>query len=244
MKAKTVLFPSLAAALLIVANLHASAQELVPTDSIDDSIQPPPVYLSLLIQMSIPQHEFKQYSKKRGGFRVEAGIPFRKNRSFSFGAELSALFSTPRQDFFKGIDVETETTVINLHPLIRWAPKRAMKVKPYFDFSGGLTAVYTQTTSEIVDMPTFLEEVLFNQEVEVSSVTHKDQSAASLSYSIGAGLRFGKWVSLGVRYQHANPLEYADKDRVRVDNGQLVYESRRIPLDLFVVTLGVSNWGN
>jgi hypothetical protein len=201
------------------------------------------IYFSFLGQLGIPQSDFRQYAKTRGGFRVEAGVPIKANSAFSAGAEISALFSSPKKDYFKGIGVNTESILINLQPFLRWTPKKQHTVRPFLDVSAGLTAVATQTTSEIIDRATFLEEILFGSDTQVVTVTHEEQSAVSFSYSAGMGFVIANWFMIGVRYQNVNRIKYVDKNAVYIDKSQIVYEEKRIPLDMFTITVGITNWG-
>jgi hypothetical protein len=215
--------------------------------SIDGSNQTTTVsksfYMSLLGQLAIPQGSLKEYSKARGGFRIEAGKPFRKIQSFSGGLELSAIFSASKKDQFKGLEVETSSTLLEIHPFIRWAPETTLNLKPYVDVSAGIMLASTATTSEIVSYPTFLEQVLFNEETEVETTSHKDYTSSSFSYSIGTGVIIKNIVMVGIRYQHTNPLSYSDKNKVYIENNTIHYDVKHIPLDMIVVTLGISNWG-
>lgn len=235
---KKAIFLFLFAALL--SGSRASAQE--PTDG--DSTRYKNYYISLLGLLSIPQNEFRQYSKTRGGFQIEVGVPFKATRALAAGAQVSVLFSGAKKDQFKGMEVATESMLINIQPLLRWAPVKPAKVKPFLDFTAGLTIVTTQTTSEIVDHATFLEEVLFGNETEVVTVTHRDESSAGFSYSVGAGFIISRWLSIGIRYQNVSLIKYVDKDKVFVNDTRVVYDERRIPIDMLSITLGISNWGS
>ena len=245
MKHQQTLRPIYWLTLLLTISAPSFAQEDGFDEASTDLVNhQPSVYFSILGQVSVPKNEFRNYSNVRGGLRIEAGVPFKSNRSFSVGGNLSLIFSSPKEDRFKGLSVKTETSVIGLHPFIRWAPQSASPIKPYIDVSAGVTTSYTQTTSEVVDKPTFLEQVLFGKETEVETTTHKEQSASNLSYSLGAGLKLGKWLSVGVRYEKVRPIRYADKNNVYVHNAEIVYDTKRIPLDMLILTLGISNWGN
>lgn len=200
------------------------------------------IYFSFLGQLGIPQSDFRQYAKTRGGLRVEAGVPIKVNSAFSAGAEISALFSSPKRDYFKGIDINTESILINVQPFLRWTPKKQHAVRPFVDVSAGLTAVATQTTSEIIDRATFLEEILFGSATQVVTVSHEEQSAVSFSYGAGMGFVIAKWFMVGVRYQNVTRINYVDKNGVHVDKGRIVYEEKRIPLDMVMVTVGITNW--
>ena len=175
---------------------------------------------------------------------MELGKSFKNIPSFSAGLEVSGVFTSPKSDKFKGLDVTTNTGLVQLLPFIRWAPKKDLKVKPFVDVSTGITTTWTETTSVIVDEPTFWEEVLFDTETDVETTTYMDVTSVKLSCGIGAGVIIKKFLMVGVRYYRSKPIEYVDNSTVYIENNTLQYEIQHIPIDMLVVTIGISNWGS
>ena len=202
------------------------------------------IYASITGQVMIPLGEFQDVSKVRGGFGIEFGKPLRKVPAMSWGVSLSGILSTPKKEKYKGMEVKSTSGMYDIHPFIRWTSKKANICKPFADFSFGLTMASTETTSSIVYYPTFLEQVLFGQETEVETVSYKDVTSSGLSYGVGAGIIIKDIVMIGVRFQHTNPVDYIDKDKVYVRNNAIQYDVKRIRLDRIEVTIGISNWGS
>jgi hypothetical protein len=205
---------------------------------------PRPFYGSLAGQIAIPQNAMKDCSATRGGFRIEFGRPFKKMPALSWGFDLSGILSGAKTDAFKGLEVKTKTEIYGLHYFLRLMPVKKIDLKPYFDASAGFMSASTETTSTVVDSPTFLEEVLLNRETEVETTTHESQISSNFSYSVGAGVIIKRIVMIGVRYRHTNPVSYVDKNEVYVKDNTIKYNVRHIPLDMIEVTIGISNWGS
>ena len=227
-----------------ILSLHFScyAQGETPVDEGSQPRKPAHFYVSLDGIMAIPVASLKTYSNIRGGFRFALGGPLKANSPLSLGLELGGIFSGSKKDKFKGLDVKTSTTIVELQPVLRYIPKNKHVVDPYFEFAIGIMAASTSTTSEIVDEPTFLEEVLFGSETQVETTTHQRGGSTNLSYGLGAGVIISDCVTIGVRYQHANPVEYIDFNNVFVKDGAIQYEVNRIPLDMIQITIGIGIW--
>jgi hypothetical protein len=199
----------------------------------------PKIWVGADAQIAIPLASLKEFSKTRGGIRLEVGKPFKASPSLSVGLEFSGVFSGSRDDKFKGMDVNTSTTLVSLQPFIRWAPTNKAAVNPFFDFSMGIMASSTATTSEIVDEATFLEEVLLGKEDEVETITHQTGGSANFSLSAGAGVTIKKFIRVGVRYHHTYPVDYIDTEKISIKDTSIHYEVNRIPIDMIVVTVGL-----
>ncbi len=201
-------------------------------------------YISLLGQLAIPQNKLRAYSNIKGGLSLEMGKSFKRIPSFSAGLEVSGVITSPKKDKFKGLDISTNTGLAQFLPFIRWAPKKDLNVKPFLDFSTGITLAWTETTSVIVDEATFWEEVLLGAEDEVETTTHMDVTSTNLSYGIGAGVVIKKFLMVGIRYYHSKPMDYVNNETVYVKDNTILYNTQRIPIDMLVVTVGISNWGS
>ena len=227
-----------------ILSLHFScyAQGEMPVDDGCQGRKPVHFYLSMEGIMAVPVAPLKTYSDVRGGVRFALGGPLKASSPFSVGLELGGIFSGSKKDKFKGLDVKTSTTMVELQPVLRYIPKMKHALDPYFEFTIGIMAASTITTSEIVDEPTFLEEVLFGSETQVETTTHQRGGSTNLSYGLGAGVIINDCVTVGVRYQHANPVDYIDFNNVSVNNGAIQYEVNRIPLDMIQITIGIGIW--
>jgi len=214
----------------------------MPVDEGRQPSKPVHFYVSMEGIMAVPVASLKTYSDVRGGVRFTLGGPLKASSPLSVGLGLGGIFSGSKKDKFKGLDVKTNTTLLELQPVLRYIPKMKHPVVPYFEFAIGIMAASTITKSEIVDEPTFLEEVLFGAETEVETITHQRGGSTNLSYGLGAGLIIKNCVTLGVRYQHANPVDYIDFNNVSVNNGAIQYEVNRIPLDMIQITIGIGIW--
>ena len=200
-----------------------------------------PMYMGLFGQLEIPIGSLNEYSNVRGGFRIEAGKSFTNKSPVSAGLFISGIFSSKNKDTFKGIEVETVTTLFDIHPFLRWSPINNKSINPYFEGSAGLSIVNTQTISEVVNYPTFLDQVLFgNVNPQMETTTHMDNTSVNFAYSIGAGVILKKILLIGVRYQHTNPVEFIDQNEVFIENNSIQYEVKKIPLDMIVLTIGVT----
>jgi hypothetical protein len=206
-----------------------------------------PFYVSLLGQLALPQGDLKTYSNARGGFRIEAGKSFKKHPSLGGGAEFTAIFSGSKKDVYKGMEVKSNSSLYEIHPFVRWTPIKKQNLKPYFDISTGITVAYTSTDSKIVHAvpaETFIDQLLWGDDTKVETVSQKDNTSANLSFSIGTGVIIKKLLMVGIRYQHTNPVSYIDKSDVYIENNTIQYDVKRMPLDMIVVTVGISNWGS
>jgi len=204
-------------------------------------------YMSLLSQMAVPQGTFKEYSTTRGGFRIEAGKSFKKNPSLGAGLELTGIFSGSKKDIFKGMEVKSNSNLIEIHPFVRWTPIKKQSVKPYIDISTGITGATTSTNSKIehsVPAETLVDQLLWGNDTQVETVSQKDNTSTNLSFSIGTGVIIKKLLMVGIRYQHTNPVSYIDKNDVYIENNVIQYDVKRVPLDMIVVTIGITNWGS
>jgi opacity protein-like surface antigen len=202
-------------------------------------------HMGLVGQMGIPMGQFKEYANPQGGVRFEVGYAiFKAVPSITIGGELSGTFTGAKKDIYKGAEIKTSSSLVHLYPMLRWAPKTKKRIAFYVDAAAGYTGAGTETTSTIVDKATFLEQILGSQPDDiVETVTHKNASFNGFGYSIGAGINFRPCISIGVRYHHINNIKYANKDEVSVVNTEIIYVYREIPIDMIVVTLGVSSWG-
>ena len=227
---------------------NAVAQQETFSEGSTQSSKPSrPFYMGLFSQLAIPQGTFKEYSNARAGFRVEAGRSFKNNPAIAGGMEFSAIFSGSKKDIFRDMEVKTNSSLYEIHPFVRWTPIKKQTLKPYIDFSTGITVAYTSTNSKIVhSVPadSFVEQLLFGDETQVETVSQKHNTSANLSFSIGTGVIIKKLLMVGIRYQHTNPVRYVDKNDVYIENNTIQYNVKRIPLDMIVVTIGISNWGS
>ena len=197
-------------------------------------------YGSITGLFAIPQAELKEFSKNRGGFALEIGSYFTENSPLSFGGEFSMLLSSSKKDHLLGLEIETSTLYLDLQPYLRWSPARKSSFYPFIDVSAGMALTNTETTSEIVDEPTFIEEVLFGQQTEVDITSHENNTSVGFGYSLGGGLVIAHHLKLGVRYQATSKMNYVDKDAVYVKDSRLVYEKHKIPLDMVIISLGIT----
>lgn len=214
----------------------------MPVDEGSQPRKPKPLYFSLDGMMAIPVASLKSYADAKGGVRFALGKPLKTYSPLSIGLEFGGIFSGSKKDQFKGLEVKTSTTLVELQPFLRYVSKKKHAVDPYFDFSIGIMAASTTTTSEIVDEPTFLEMVLFGAETEVETTTHQSGGSTNLSYGLGAGVIIKNFLMVGIRYQHANPVDYINTSNVYIENGAVQYEVNRIPLDMIQITVGVGIW--
>jgi len=228
---------------ILFIHLSCHAQSEMPLDEGGQHTRKPkPLYFSLDGIMAIPVASLKSYSKVRGGFRFALGKPLKAYSPISVGLEFGGIFSGSKKDEFKGLEVKTSTTVLQFQWFLRYVPKSKHKVQPFFDFPVGIMAASTTSTSEIVDEPTFLEMVLFGNETEVQTTTHQSGGSTNFSYGLGAGVIIKNFIMVGVRYQHANPVDYINTNNVSVNNDAVQYEVSRIPLDMIQVTIGIGIW--
>ena len=230
----------------VLSQKTMAQQETLSEGSTESSKPSRPFYIGLFSQLAIPQGTFKEYSNARAGFRIEAGRSFKNNPAIGGGMEFSAIFSGSKKDVFRGMEVKTSSTLFEIHPFVRWTPIKKQTLKPYMDFSTGITVAYTSTNSKIVhSVPadTFLEQVLFGDDTQVETVSQKHNTSTNLSFSIGTGVIIKNLLMVGIRYQHTNPVRYIDKNDVYIENNAIQYDVKHIPMDMIVVTIGISNWG-
>ena len=238
---KTYLALSFLGILFLHLSCHAQGKMPVAEGS-QSGRKSTPLYFSIDGIMAIPVASLKSYSKVRGGFRFALGKPLKAYSPLSVGLEFGGIFSGSRTDKFKGLDVNTSTSVLEFQSFLRYVPKNKHQVQPFFDFPIGIMAANTTTTSEIVDEPTFLEQVLFGSEAHVETTTHQSGGSTNLSYGIGAGVIIKNFIMVGVRYQHANPVDYINTNNVSVKDSAVQYEVNRIPLDMIQITIGIGIW--
>lgn len=232
-------------ALFLLFSFHKTiAQQEKSLDESSQPRSPKPFYFAIDGQVAIPLGSLREYSKVRGGVRFEFGKPLKANPSLGVGIELSGIFSGSKKDKFKGLDVKTKTSLTEIHPFIRWTPRKNLNLNPFIDFSIGVMVAGTETTSEIVDEPTFLDQVLFDAQTEVETVTHQSSTSSGFSFGVGAGFIIKKFFMVGIRYHHSDPLNYIDKNDVYLNGNTLRYDVKRIPLDMIVVTIGIGIWGS
>lgn len=224
---------------IISIQLSCYAQGNMP---LEEPSKPRPLYFSLDGIVAVPAASLKSYSKVKGGFRFALGKPLRAYSPFSVGLEIGGIFSGSKKDQFKGLEVTTSTTVVELQPFVRYVPRKDHAVNPYVDFSVGIMAATTSTTSEIIDEPTFLEMVLFNSQTDVETTTHQSGGSTNFAFGLGTGVIIKNLVMVGIRYQHANPVDYINTNNVSIENGAIQYEVHRIPLDMIQITIGIGIW--
>ena len=225
---------------VICGNQVAIAQDVDENTTNNNENKTINMFIGATGQLAIPIRTFKDYANTMGGFRIEAGKRFTLESAFRYGIAFTALFAGSREDNFKGMNLKTQSSIMEIQPLIRVSSPKPSIIKPYFDFSAGLLINVTQSTTEIIDRPTFLEQVLFNQDQEVESTNHKDHASANFSFGIGAGIIFKEVWTLGVRYHHANAINYVDKDKVYVSDGSIRYDTKQVPVDIIAISIGFS----
>ena len=205
-----------------------------------------PIYFSLIGQVGIPMKDFKNYSKVQGGGGLEIGLGFKgEKRSLSGGLTLLALTTGSKKDTYQGVEVKTSSGLFLVGPMMRWAPVVPWRVVPFISAAVGPGISSTSTSSEIVDKATFLEQFFGMQDSDITSTTyHKDSGGVGAGYSLSAGVLIKPAFILTFSYFSINNVKYVNKDDVAVNNGELVYKSNVIPVQMFNISLGVSNWAH
>lgn len=205
-----------------------------------------PIYAAVVGEIGIPILDFRNYAKVQGGVGFEAGLGFLDNkRSLSAGGTFFGTFTGAKKDTYRGAEIKTSTALMMIGPMLRWAPVVPWRVVPFISAAGGLGVSSTSTTSEIVDKATFIEQFFGMQESDIVDTTsEKESGGVSAGYSLAAGILIKPAFVLKFSYFGINNVKHVDKDDVTVENGEIIYHTNVIPVQMFNISIGVSNWAH
>lgn len=134
------------------------------------------------------------------------------------------------------IDVERQNSMVNFHLLFQVSPFEG-EVKPYFEVVAGGAYLFTETSVEGSS----------NYEHYASTVNHDD---FAWSYGFGGGILIslmdsnedlpgGLFLDLKSRFMLGSEAEYLTTGDMRVENGNLIYQTKKSSVEYLSIQIGV-----
>lgn len=197
--------------------------------------------------LGFPQNEFSQNVNKSVFGGIEGQVTLTtpsKDNPFTVGINAGFIIygiesrrvplSTTIPDV--SVDVERQNSMVNFHLLFQVSPFEG-DVKPYLEGVAGGAYLFTETTVEGSS----------NIEQFASTVNQDD---FAWSYGFGGGilvslmegnedLAGGLYLDLKTRFMFSSEAEYLTTGDLRVENGNLVYLTKKSGIDYMSIQLGV-----
>ena len=197
--------------------------------------------------LGFPQNEFSKNVNNEAFGGIEAQITLTtpsKSNPFTVGLNAGFLIygiesrrvplSTTIPDV--SVDVERQNGMINFHLLFQISPFEG-SVKPYFEGVAGGAYLFTETRVEGS-----------GNVYEFASTVNQDDFA--WSYGLGGGILVslmegnedlpgGLFLDLKTRFMFSSEAEYLTTGDLRVENGNLIYQTKKSGIDYMSIQFGV-----
>jgi hypothetical protein len=84
------------------------------------------------------------------------------------------------------------------------------------------------------------EEVFFDEQDEVETVTAKEFYDGTQNFSVGAGIVFNRLITFQVKYNVTPKFRYVDRDDVNITQTSIDYKTTESKMQMLVVSIGFS----
>ncbi|HBH47409.1 MAG TPA: hypothetical protein DDX98_02135 [Bacteroidales bacterium] len=210
----------------------------------DDGYLPEtPMYLTANLLIGNPVQEFwATYSKQRlWGFNIDfVFAPVEDAAWWQPGIQFEMYPFGSQKNNWSGLEVETSGAFTKFNIVSRFRALPTHRISPYIELGYGLHLSSTTTKYEIVDEATFWEEVFFDEQDEVETVTAKEFYDGTQNFSVGAGIVFNRLITFQVKYNVTPKFRYVDRDDVNITQTSIDYKTTESKMQMLVVSIGFS----
>lgn len=210
------------------------------------------IYFGFNGQLAIPQGEFSDSIDRLGGGLDAFGYYRFGDSPFGVGLDFSFVnfgrdtrdepLSTTIPDL--RVEVENEYNLLQVFPVFRVQQGSGI-LQPYLDGMAGINYFYTQTSisergssDEPIARDTNFEDVAFawggGGGLMIRVIDNSDREVQNENDdSIGQG-----FINLGFRYVNGNEAEYLREGSIRIENGDVAFDTLQSDTDMITVQLG------
>jgi len=200
------------------------------------------IFLTLNGLISIPIQEYKNDLSKDVffGFSTDVTtVPFNNIQFWEMGGQFEFIHAGKKKDEWKGLELKSKSQFYRLNFINRIRPVRRGPVDPFIELAYGVNMSYTNSSYEIVDEVTFLEQFLFNAEDVSETKVEKEKYGFSQNINVGIGAIFGNIFVVQVKYNYCPNIQHVKKEDIYIEDDEIMYETCNLNMQLLTVSLGL-----
>ena len=167
--------------------------------------------------------------------------PFPSENVVGLGLQFGLVHLATTFEDVPGGNIESHSNLFDISLLGRIRVPFKLPIRPYFDISYGLGISHTKSKLIVVDEATFLEELLFDEEDEISKETVKKFSNTRGLFGLGAGLEYKKRFYVHFRMYNGGDMEFVNEEGIRIsDSGGVTYDQKPAKLKFYTIGVGIN----